>query len=182
MVIPSVLAACAATLIAVVAAQATSSEQAAELVRLMNARQSTVLAAADPAEPGRFVAALVAGQQLLVIRARYAAPSVLREKILKSDYQQVYADLHGAGERQGRLFVMDSGADGLKMARESSDVAWHDAEKQWIFNADWKGQKVKEIDYRRQFEEDEKAYADMLTTLITAIKTTSTTSGDAQYR
>ena len=180
MAIPSVLGASVAALLTVIAAQASSPEQAAELVRLMQARQSTVVAAADPAEQGRFVAALVAGQQLLVIRARYSAPSVLREKILKGDHQQVYADLHGAGERQGRLFVMDSGADGLKLARESSDVAWHNAEKQWIFNADWKGQKMSEADYRRQFEQDEKAYADMLMTLITAIKTTSTVSDEAR--
>ena len=120
-----------------------------------------------------------AGQQLLVIRARYSAPSVLREKILKGEHQQVYGDLHGASDRDGRIFVMDSGADGLKLARESSDVAWRNGTTQAIFNLDWKTQKIKEADYRRTFDEDQKTYAEMLTTLIGAMKSAATTSAQS---
>src|SRR5688500_1090614 len=98
MVISSVVVMCAMLTSGV--AQASSPELAAELVRLMNERKLTALAAPDPAENGRFVAAMLAGSQLLVIRARYSAPTVLRERILKSEHQQVYGDLHGAGDRQ----------------------------------------------------------------------------------
>ena len=156
-----------------------SPELAAELARLMNERKITAISSADPAEPGRFVAAMLAGQQLLVIGARYSAPSVLREKILKGEHQQVYGDLHGASDRDGRIFVMDSGADGLKMARESSDVAWRNGTTQAIFNLDWKTQKIKEADYRRTFDEDQKTYAEMLTTLIGAMKSAATTSAQS---
>jgi hypothetical protein len=157
-------------------AQAASPELAAELARLMNERKVTAISAPDPAEPGRFVAAMLAGPQLLVIRSRYSAPAVLRERILKGEHQEVYADLHSAGDQQGRTFIMDSGADGLKLARESSDVAWRDGTTQAIFNMDWKTQKLKEADYRRTFDEDQKAYAEMLNTLVGAIKTASTAS------
>jgi hypothetical protein len=159
------------------ATQAESPERAAELVKLMNERAMTAIAAADPAEPGRFVAAMLAGPQLLVISARYSAPALLRERILKSEFQQVYGDLHSAGDREGRVFIIDSSADGLKLARESSDVSWRNSATNAIFNLDWKSQKLKEADYRRTYEQDEKAYAKMLGTLIGAIKSTSATSG-----
>ena len=170
----STLALSAALLTTVGAAQAASPDLAAELVRLMNDRKITTISAADPAEPGRFVAAMLAGPQLLVIRTRYSAPAVLREKVLKGEHQQVYADLHGAGDRDGRIFVIDSGADGLKLARESNDVGWRNASTSAIFNMDWKTQKLKEADYRKTFEEDEKAYVEMLNTLIGSLKTAAT--------
>lgn len=159
-------------------AQASSPELAAELVRLMNERKLTALAAPDPAENGRFVGAMLAGSQLLVIRARYSAPSVLRERILKNEHQEVYGDLHGAGDRQGRVFVIDGGADGLKLARESSDVCWRNGDTSTIFNMDWKGQKLQEAEYRRRFQEDDKAYAEMLGTLISATKAKTTAVAD----
>jgi len=176
MAISSLFAMWAAMLTAAGAAQASSPDLAAELVRLMNERKVTALAARDSAEDGRFVAAMLAGPQLLVIRARYSVPALLRERLLKSEYQQVYGDLHSAGDREGRLFVMDSGADGLKLARDSSDVSWRNAETQAIFNMDWKGQKLKEADYRKRFDEDEKVYAEMLSTLISASKTATTSA------
>jgi hypothetical protein len=117
----------AATSVALLAAlggaQAESPALAAELVKLMNQRKVTAISAADPADPGRFVSAMLAGPQLLVIRARYSSPAYLRERILKNEHQQVYADLHSAGAKEGHVFIIDSGADGLKLARESSDVA-----------------------------------------------------------
>lgn len=180
MLTANLLAIFTAALVTNGAAQASSPELAAELVRLMNERKVTAISAADPAEPGRFVAAMLAGQQLLVIRAPYSVPAVLREKILKGEHQQVYGDLHSAGDRDGRIFVMDSGADGLKLARESSDVSWRNATTQAIFNLDWKTQKLKEADYRRTFDEDQKTYAEMLATLIGAIKSTATTSAPSQ--
>ena len=175
MVISSLFAIGAILLITTGAAQSSPSP-AAELVRLMNERKVTAVSARDPADEGRFVAAMLAGQQLLVISARYSAPALLRERILKNEHQEVYGDLHSAGDRQGRVFVIDSGADGLKLARESNDVCWRDAEKQTIFNMDWAGQKLKEADYRRSYEADDKAYAEMLTTLIAATKAASMTS------
>src|SRR5688500_5923646 len=172
----STLFALGAVLLTADGAAQSSPDLAAELVRLMNERNATVLSARDPADEGRFIAAMLAGPQLLVIRARYSAPALLRERILKSEHQQVYGDLHSAGDKQGRVFVIDSGADGLKLARDSSDVSWRDAETQTIFNLDWKGQKLKEADYRRRFEEDDKSYPEMLSARIGAMKSPGTAS------
>jgi hypothetical protein len=174
MVTSSLFAMSAAMLTALGAAQASSPDLAAELVRLMNERKITAVSAADPAESGRFVAAMLAGPQLLVIRTRYSAPPLLRERIIKNEHQQVYGDLHSAGDLEGRVFIIDSGADGLKLARDSSDVAWRNGATSAIFNLDWKGQKLKEADYRRTFQEDEKAYGEMLQTLIGAMKAATT--------
>ncbi len=177
MVTPSILSAfTSVVIIAAGAAQASSTDLAAELVRLMNERKLTAVSAADPAESGRFVAAMLAGPQLLVIRARYPSPAVLRERVLKSEHQEVYADLHTSGDRQGRVFIIDSGADGLKLAQNSSDVGWRNAETQAIFNLDWKGQKLKEADYRKTYQNDETSYVEMLTTLIGAMKSAATAS------
>ena len=169
-----------AVLLPAAGAAQSSPDLAAELVRVMNERKLTALSARDPADEGRFVAAMLAGPQLLVIRARYSAPALLRERILKNEHQQVYGDLHSSSDRQGRVFVIDSAADGLKLSRDSSDVCWRDADTQAIFNLDWKGQKLKEADYRRRFEEDEKSYGEMLSTLIAATKGAGTTSAASQ--
>ena len=175
MVISSPFAITAVLLTAVGVAQS-SPDPAAELVGLMNERKVTALSARDPADEGRFIAAMLAGQQLLVIGARYSAPALLRERILKNEHQDVYGDLHSASDRQGRIFVIDSGADGLKLTRESNDVSWRNGVTQTIFNMDWKGQKLKEADYRRTYEADDKAYGEMLTTLIRATKAAATVS------
>ena len=174
MVTSSVFATSVAIVTALGAAQASSPDLAAELVRLMNERKVSSVSAADPADNGRFIAAMLAGPQLLVIRARYSAPPLLRERMLKNEHQQVYADLHSAGDLEGRVFIIDSGADGLKLARDSGDVAWRNGATSAIFNLDWKTQKLKEADYRRTFQEDEKAYAEMLGTLISAMKAAAT--------
>lgn len=152
----------------------TSQQQAAELVRLMSERKLSAFVAADPGEEGRFVAAMhIPGSQLLVIRTRYAAPSLLHERILAGDFTQIYTDLHSAGERDGRLFLMDAGADGLTVGSQDHqgvDVSWRDARDQTMFNGDWKAQKLTESEYRKRFAEQERAYADMLGVLITALR------------
>lgn len=150
----------------------TSQQQAAELVRVMSERKLSAFVAADPVEDGRFVAAMhIPGSQLLVIRTRYAAPSLIRERILAGDFSQIYTDLHSAGERDGRLFIMDSGADGLTSGNEDHiDVSWRDARDQTMFNGEWKEQKLTETEYKKRFAEQERAYADMLGVLIDALR------------
>ena len=156
----------------------TSQQQAAELVRVMSERKLPAFVAADPGEDGRFVAAMhIPGSQLLVIRTRYAAPSLIRERILAGDFSGIYTDLHSAGERDGRLFIMDSGADGLTGGNEDHqriDVSWRDARDQTMFNGEWKEQKLTETEYKKRFADQERAYADGLGVLIDALRSTPT--------
>ena len=152
----------------------TSQQQAAEIVRLMTARQLSTIAAADPREDGWFVAAMhIPGSQLLVIRAQYPAPSLLRERILSGDFRQSYTDLHSAGALDARLFVIDSGADGLKMhspPNQPFDITWRDGRAQTMLNGEWKDQKLTSKEYQDRFARQEAAYAEMLAVLIASLK------------
>jgi hypothetical protein len=150
-----------------------SHDQAVELVRLMTERQLSTIAADDPAEDGRFVAAMhIPGSQLLLIRTRYAAPALLRTRIAAGDFQQIYIDLHAAGERDGRLFIMDFGADGLAADGADGtrfDISWRDALEQTMYNGKWQEQKLSEADYRKRFADQAQSYAEALGVLVTAL-------------
>ena len=69
-------------------------------------------------------------------------------------------------DRGGRRPVVTRPGRGARRRR--------DAETQTIFNLDWKGQKLKETEYRRRFEEDDQSYAEMLNALISAMKASGT--------
>ncbi|HJU44297.1 MAG TPA: hypothetical protein VJ691_15835 [Vicinamibacterales bacterium] len=155
-------------------AAGTSAELAADLVKLMEQRNLETIAAAHPTDAGRFVAAMhIKGVQLLVISGRYSAPQLLKEHLVKSDYRQVYLDLNSAADRQGRLFITDSQANGLRVSPEKNapfDISWRDMTAQVLYNNDWKGQKLNEAAYRKRFAEDETEYAAMLEILKNAIE------------
>jgi hypothetical protein len=84
------------------------------------------MAAKDPDEPDRFVAALfIPNNQLLVISARYAVPSVLESKMSIKQYREVYLDLQGAALPDSSLFIQDMKADGLCSNRDqAADVVY----------------------------------------------------------
>jgi len=159
-------------------AAGTSAELAADLVKVMEQRSLDTIAAAHPTDPGRFVAAMyIKGVQLLVISGRYSAPALLKEQLIKGDYRKVYLDLNAAADRQGRLFITDSQANGLRVSPEKNapfDISYRDTTAQILYNNDWKGQKLKEADYRKRFTDDETEYAAMLELLKSALGTSST--------
>ena len=159
-------------------AAGTSAELAADVVRLMEQRSLDTIAAPHPSDPGRFVAAMhIKGAQLLVISGRYSAPALLKEQLIKGDYRKVYLDLNAAADKDGRLFITDSQANGLRVSPEKNapfDISWRDMAAQVLYNNDWKSQKLKEAEYRKRFTEDEAEYAAMLEILKSALSTTST--------
>ena len=160
------------------AARANSAELATELVKLMEQRGLDTIAAVHPTDPGRFVAAMyIKGVQLLVLSGRYSAPALLKEQLLKGDYRKVYLDLNAAADKQGRLFVTDSQANGLRATPEKNapfDISWRDMTAQILYNNDWKAQKLNEAAYRKRFSEDETEYAAMLEILKNALAATTT--------
>ena len=164
--------------VASLSAAGTSAELATDLVKLMEQRSLDTVAAAHPTDPGRFVAAMhIKGVQLLVISGRYSAPALLKEHLVKRDYRQVYLDLNSAADKQGRLFITDSQANGLRAAPEKNapfDISWRDMTAQILYNNDWKTQKLNEAAYRKRFTEDETEYAAMLEILKSALSTAST--------
>src|SRR5262245_47349721 len=84
----------------VVSATAQESKSAAaakELSDVLDRLKLDSIAAADPAEPGTYVAALYfPGAQMLVVSAKYSAPTLLNDKLNKKDYRDIYIDLSSA--------------------------------------------------------------------------------------
>jgi len=150
-----------------------SAPLAKELVQTLDAAKMDSMAAADPATPGAFVAVLyISGTQLLVVSAKYAAPTLLNDKITAKDYRDVYVDLQSASVRGSKIFVTDQGSDGL-VAKPSGDSAadsWDEGDKSVTFDGDWKKAKIAEADYTKTFTDADAKYAAMLSTLIAQAK------------
>jgi hypothetical protein len=147
--------------------------RATELAKRLSGDGPKSWAAEVPGEPSRFVAVLhVPNVQLLVISASYPAPALLRELLLKNDYQRVYLDLNSAAEREGRFFVEDLGADGLRIDRKDNmpfDITWRNGADRILYNGEWIEQKLSEAQYRERFAKDAKDYADVLKILLDAV-------------
>lgn len=151
-----------------------SAAPARELSALLDQRKLDSFAARMPDSEDRFVALLYFPKtQLLVVSARYAAPAQLREMILTHKYRDAYTTLSSGGERTGKFFVQDLGADGLPPAGKSEqqiDVIYEDVTRQTIFNGKWRDQKLSEAEYVARRDTADGHYAQMLTALIAALK------------
>jgi hypothetical protein len=130
------------------------------------------IASIDPAEPGAFVAALyIKGGQLLVVRARHPSVDALTARLAARQYRDVYMDLQATPTPQGKVFVMDSGADGLPDdAGEPAnvDVVYEDGTRQIIFNGA-RAQKLSGDDYRQRLRDADGQYTRLLNVLIAAL-------------
>ena len=153
-------------------AQSDSQTRAAALVTRLGSEGPTAFAAAVPDTPTRFVAALhMPGVQLLVISGDYQSPALLRELMLKNDYRRVYMDLNSAADRDGRFFVEDLGADGLRRERENNaafDITWRNGTVRTLYNGDWDAQDISREEYQKRFDQDAAEYAQLLQVLLTA--------------
>jgi len=70
------------------------------------------IAAADPAQPGTFVAALYfANTQFLIVSAKYTVPQLLNDRLTKKEYRDVYIDLNSASVPESKVFIEDLAAD-----------------------------------------------------------------------
>jgi hypothetical protein len=149
-----------------------SQTRAAELVKRLGSSETKAFAAAVPDDPSRFVAVLhIPNVQLLVISGNYPVPALLREHLLKGDYQRVYLDLNSSAEREGRFFVEDLGADGLARDRKPNtpfDITWRNGTERTMYNGDWKAQELSQQEYRARFDRDEAQYVQILQLLLAA--------------
>lgn len=155
------------------AQDAHSAALAQQLGQLMKEHKLDSVAAAEFESPDRYIAALYFPGQLLVVSARYAAPALLRERILNRDYREVYLQLQGAGEEQDKLFVQDLGVDGLHLKPEENqtlDLVYESANTRTAFDGDWAKQGLTEQQYRERYQSTEQRYGRLLTALINQIK------------
>ena len=157
-----------------------SADAAATLTRLLNERKLEAVAARDPTQPDRFIAALYfPSSQLLVIGSAHPMPASLEQRLAQQQYRDVYTDLHGSGVREGRVFITDLQANGLVRAREPNapfDIVYRNGVDQASYDADWKRQKLTELQYNERFRKDDAEYARMLNALIEALRAPATSS------
>ena len=173
-----VMFACLLTGSAGIAAGATGPEQspkAAEgLVGLMKSRQLSTVAATDPQNPGRVIAAmLIPDVQLLVVAAKSSASPYLESQIAQGQFAEVYAVLNSTAVPETKIFFEDMGCDGLTNDDEGIDVMYERGTVQTIFDGDWKRQKLSEQDYMKAFTSADDRYSGMLSALIAQLKKTS---------
>ena len=151
-----------------------SSASAAALAKqLDNAKSQPAgpryIAAKDPNEPGRFVAAmLIPGASMMLVSAKYPSPALLNEKLLLGKFQDAYADLNSASEVASRIMFEDMRADGFPLAK-SKDLASDSYEaggKRVVFDFDWKKQNLKQADYFSTLEQADAQYARLLDLLL----------------
>ena len=149
-----------------------SREAAPGLVRALDVAGLESIAAADPAEPGTFVAALhLQGSMMLVVRAHHPSVEALTERIAARQYRDVYLDLQGTPTPQHKFFVQDSGADGISNARsEGVDVLYEDGVTQTLFNGQPKAQKLTPAQYGTRLAAADARYARLLTLLTAAAR------------
>jgi hypothetical protein len=136
------------------------------------------IAARDPDEAGRYIAALyVQDSQLLVITAPYRVPAVLDKLIASGNYMEAYLNLQAVADHKGHFFVVDSLADGLRKlpaVDQPFDSTTIDGSVMVMFDGKWDAQKLNEGAYNAMFEKDDVRYARMLTILSNELKKRTT--------
>jgi hypothetical protein len=144
---------------------------AKELAQALDAAKLDAIAAPDPANPGTFVAAMyIPGAQLLVVSAKYSAPTLITEKIAKKEYRDVYMDLQAASIAGTRIFVQDMMADGLVAKPDGPGDVYEDGTKATTFDGAWKKAKLTEDEYMKAFGDADEKYTKILSLLIAHAK------------
>jgi type II secretory pathway pseudopilin PulG len=150
-----------------------SSAAARELAAALDAAKLDSIAAADPAVPGAWIAALYFKDgQLLVVSANYIAPVLLEEKAKTKQFRDIYIDLNSASVPGSKVFIQDMGADGLffKPDGDSAADTWEEKDKTLAFDGEWRKSKMSEDDYQKAFADADTRYARMLSLLAMQAK------------
>jgi hypothetical protein len=150
-----------------------SVEATRNLISGLNEAALESIAAVDPTEPGAFVAALhIKGGQLLVVRARHPSVDALSARLTARQFRDIYIDLQATPTPQGKVFVMDSGADGLPRDAEQPsnvDVVYEDGTRQVMFNGA-RAQKVSAEVYQQRLQDADVKYTRLLNVLMEALE------------
>lgn len=142
------------------------------LIRALNEAGLESIASIDPTERGAFVAALhIKGGQLLVVRARHPSVDAVSARLATRQFRDVYLDLQATPTPLGKVFVMDSGADGLPSDSgqpSNVDVVYEDGTRQIMFNGA-RAQKLSADAYRQQLQDADTKYTRLLNVLFAAL-------------
>jgi hypothetical protein len=158
------------------AQESKSAAIAKQLTAALDTAKLDSIAAKDPSTPDTFVAALYfPGANLLVVSAKYSAPSLLETRLSRKEYRDTYIDLNSASVPESKVFIQDSGADGLRAKREEGQAfdSYEAGGKSVIFDGDWKKQKLSEQEYMKAFSAADARYAAILAALLAELKKTT---------
>ena len=150
-----------------------SSAAVKELTKALQAANLDNIAAPDPSDPNTWVAALYfPGTQLLVVSAKYSAPTLLVEKMAAKNYRDIYIDLNSASVAGTKVFIIDQSCDGLVAKPNGDQVAdsYEHGSKSYAFDGDWKKAKLSEGDYMKAFSDADERYAKILSLLTAQVK------------
>ena len=153
--------------------EAKSAPAVKQLTQALDAAKLDAIAAADPSEAGRFVAALyIQGSQLLVVSAKYAAPTLLTAKLKTKEFRDIYMDLSSASVAGSKIFIIDQNCDGLAPKPESDAApdSWESGTQQVTFDGDWKKAKLSEETYGKSFAEADERYTKIVALLMAQSK------------
>jgi hypothetical protein len=144
---------------------------ATELAKALSEQRLDAIAAQDPDEPDRFIAALFFSQsQLLVVSARYASPSLLNARLAQKQYRDAYLDLASSSIADTRILFQDMNADGL-CARldQATDIVYDGSQTAKIFDGDWNKHKSDNT-YEQQFVVADQQYRRVLKILLAHVQ------------
>lgn len=148
-----------------------SAPVATQLAKALSEQRLDAIAAQDPDEPDRFIAALFfADSQLLVISARSASPSVLKARLAQKQYRDVYLDLSGSSVANSSILFQDMNADGLCFRRDqTADIVYEGSQTAQIFDGDWDRHRSDKT-YEQQFLVKDQQYSRLLNILLTQLR------------
>lgn len=151
-----------------------SADAARTLTWAMQQQSLDAVAAADPVDPGTFVAALfIPGGQLLVVSARHPSTAGVAHRIAMHQYRDAYLDLQATPTPEGKFFVLDAGADGILSALPGNgnvDVVYEDGARQIRFNGDLQAQHLTASEYDAKLAAADVRYARLLALLTSAVQ------------
>jgi hypothetical protein len=146
-----------------------SAQLAKQLVSAMTARQLDAIAAVDPDEPGRFIAALAFPEvQLLAVSSRHKAADYLALQISKKQFREVYVLLQES--TAARMMVHDMGCDGLAGDANNVDMFYDGADEKVRFDNKWEAQSLTDPTYTAKHKAADEKYSRLLTILLDAVK------------
>ncbi|MGE5245816.1 MAG: hypothetical protein ACM3SQ_16455 [Betaproteobacteria bacterium] len=159
------------------AQESKSATIAKQVAAALDAGKLDSIAAKDPSQDGTYVAALYfPGAQLLVVSAKYSAPTLLDAKLQQKDFRDVYIDLNSASIPETKILFEDLGADGLQAKRNGDNNPFDSVDmagKRVAFDGDWKAQKMSQEEYMKTYSTADQRYSDALSALLAQLKKTS---------
>jgi hypothetical protein len=144
-----------------------------ELVGGLDDAKLDSIAAKDPSAPDVYFAALhFPGLQLLVVSAKHPTPQLLDARLSKHEYRDIYVDLNRGSIAESKVFIEDTGADGLKVDHDEGQAsdAYEAEGKRTIFDGDWRKQKLTEEEYMKAFSAADQRYYDILSVLLAQLR------------